>query len=666
MIRVLDEDRIIRLEDGQVHILKSSHEVEDSERLHRELEIQYPQFTGLLQLLRHCARHYPEALSGKIEAIGVLYPDGSSQFLDDCAKNTIEYRNGRIYHLLLREIIDNLANKSPGGKLRILEVGGGRGALTRLIAPVLKDRNVEYHFSDIGKTFVVQAQAEAKKSGFDFMKFGLLDISKDPLEQGYGGSSFDIVLGLDVVHATPTIEGAIRNLKSLLSRNGRLLLIEGVKPERWIDMIWGLAEGWWYFTDTDLRTTSPLLSLEKWEEVFRKQGFEDVQGYPQDEDERSETDTGLIVGRKPGTVRVGGRSGDRATDTGDVSARILKVKELEELGAEVLVASADVSNFDQMRSLIKNTKERFGEINGVIHAAGIEGGGLIQSMTREKIEQEFAAKVRGTLVLDVLFENEKLDFFVLCSSHSALTGSLGQVGYCAANSFLDGFANFKASQESDRTISVNWGRWKNVGMAVGVEKRHKAITGEDIEEQMTANEGLRAFTHLLSSKCVPQLVVSTQDFQALAALSDRRQQPVVGKLEQAPLTSSTHGRPTLESAYIAPDNEVEQTIAIIWQEVLGIERVGIRDNFFDLGGDSLIAIQVLSRLRKRFAVDLPVTSLFDSPTVSDLAMMVVQKQLAQVDSEKLAQVLAEIKQLSKDKITEMLTSEENVVGEKES
>ena len=647
MLRVLAEDQVIRLEDGRVYILKNSDEVESPEKLHGQLESQYPAFKGLLKLLQHCARNYPEALSGKIEAIGVLYPDGSSQFLNECEKNTVEHKNGRIYQLLLREVIDSLVGNSHGRKLRILEVGGGRGSLTRSIAPLLKDRNVEYHFTDIGKTFVVQAEAVAKKSGFDFMKFGLLDISKDAVGQGYEPSSFDIIFGLDVVHATPRIEETVHHLKGLLSPKGHLLLVEGVRTQRWTDMVWGLAEGWWYFTDSDLRTATPLLTLEKWEEVFRKQGFE-VQGCPRAAEERSETDSALIIGRK------------RATSSSVASNRMLKVKELEELGAEVLVASADVSNYDQMRTLIAETKETFGEIHGVIHAAGIEGGGLIQSMTREKTEQEFAAKVKGTLVLDSLFENEKLDFFVLCSAHSAITGSLGQVAYCAANSFLDGFANYKGSQDSNRTVSVNWGRWKSTGMAVGVERRHKELTGEDMEDQMTANEGVRAFTHLLSAKSAPQLIVSTQNFQAIAARSIQKQKRIVEKVE--PVISSTQERQALKSAHSAPDNEVEKTIAGIWQEVLGVECVASDDNFFELGGDSLIAIQILSRLRKCFEVDLPVTTLFDAPTVSDLALLVVQKQLGQVDGAKLADILAEIKRLSKDEIAELLTSEKNLVG----
>ena len=184
-----------------------------------------------------------------------------------------------------------------------------------------------------------------------------------------------------------------------------------------------------------------------------------------------------------------------------------------------------------------------------------------------------------------------------------------------------------------------------------------------MEDQMTANEGVRAFTHLLSAKSAPQLIVSTQDFQAIAARSGQKQKLVVEKVE--PVITSTSEGPALESAPTASDNEIEKTIAGIWQEVLGVERVASDDNFFALGGDSLIAIQILSRLRKSFEVDLPVTTLFDAPTVSDLALLVVQKQLAQVDSEKLADILAEIKQLSKDELAELLSSEQDLVGRNE-
>ena len=105
-----------------------------------------------------------------------------------------------------------------------------------------------------------------------------------------------------------------------------------------------------------------------------------------------------------------------------------------------------------------------------------------------------------------------------------------------------------------------------------------------------------------------------------------QRKPDVLQLENS---SALHSRPSLPNSYIAPRNETEQKIAEIWQELLGIQQVGINDNFFELGGDSLIAVQVLSRLRKTFSLKLTVASLFESPTISEIAPKLAKQQLKQ-------------------------------------
>ena len=309
MVNVLREDGFIGVQDNRVQFLKEEVELGDPKKLTEELETSYPEFRGLLRILRHCIEHYSLALTGEIAAISVLYPDGTPRFLDDSSKDSAEYKQIRVYELLLKEVVHKIASKSRANRLRILEVGAGRGILTRLIAHQLKDQSVEYHFTDIGKSFVIQARKEFQDPRFEFMKFGLLDISKDTRKQGYEPSSFDIILGLNVVHATPCIEETLRNLKNLLTPSGVLLLVEAIKPYRWDNLIWGLAEGWWYFNDTDLRTDSPLISLEKWEWVLRKSGFTAIQVYPQDNDERPLADSGLMIAQRHTRATAGHRSG---------------------------------------------------------------------------------------------------------------------------------------------------------------------------------------------------------------------------------------------------------------------------------------------------------------------------------------------------------------------
>ena len=102
----------------------------------------------------------------------------------------------------------------------------------------------------------------------------------------------------------------------------------------------------------------------------------------------------------------------------------------------------------------------------MIHAAGVAGGGMMQLKTVEAVAEVFAPKVHGTLVLEALLKNTKLDFFICCSSALSVVGPLGQVDYCAANAFLDAYAHDNATRHSALTISINWDAWGEAGMAV--------------------------------------------------------------------------------------------------------------------------------------------------------------------------------------------------------
>jgi len=155
---------------------------------------------------------------------------------------------------------------------------------------------------------------------------------------------------------------------------------------------------------------------------------------------------------------------------GDAQSRAMRaVLRLEALGAEVLVARADVSNLDDMRAAVASAHETFGpdaKIRGVVHAAGLPGGGIIQLKDPKVAAAVLAPKLAGARVLETVLADEPLDFFVLCSSTIAIYGNFGQVDYCAANSFLDAFAEDLASRRGINALSINYGAWRDVGMAV--------------------------------------------------------------------------------------------------------------------------------------------------------------------------------------------------------
>jgi phthiocerol/phenolphthiocerol synthesis type-I polyketide synthase E len=161
---------------------------------------------------------------------------------------------------------------------------------------------------------------------------------------------------------------------------------------------------------------------------------------------------------------------DTGSQDDELCDRIRKVLTLEQMGAEVMVFSADVADLEQMRDVISRSREQFGEIHGVIHSAGVPAGGLIQLKTREMIESTFSPKVRGAFVLDSLLGGQQLDFFFVFSSLTSILGGYGQVDYCAANAFLDGFAQSRARGGEALTVSVAWDAWAEVGMAVKAKK----------------------------------------------------------------------------------------------------------------------------------------------------------------------------------------------------
>jgi acyl carrier protein len=148
---------------------------------------------------------------------------------------------------------------------------------------------------------------------------------------------------------------------------------------------------------------------------------------------------------------------------------------------------------------------------------------------------------------------------------------------------------------------------------------------------MTPEEGVEVFKRILLNSMVPQIVVSTQDL-----LTEVEQKFSLEVLEKTNISKSVYQRPQLKNAYVAPTNESESKIADIYQELLGIDQVGIHDNFFELGGDSLIGTVLISQLRKNFQVELSVRSLFEAPSISELAVVIEETIIEEL--EKLSEV----------------------------
>ena len=321
-----------------------------------------------------------------------------------------------------------------------------------------------------------------------------------------------------------------------------------------------------------------------------------------------------------------------------------RVTALEQLGAVVLAASADATDFEAMRGVVNQARARFGAIHGVIHAAGVAGGGAIQVKTPAAASAVLAPKVDGLKVLDRIFADTELDFLAVTSSLTAILGEFGQVDYCSANAFLDAYVH-AARRSGQRAVSINWDTWQEVGMAVNaaVPEGLRALRSASLAHGIASREGVAAFERVLASG-LPHVLVSPRDVHGRIRDGKRA-------LSDVAPGAGAHERPALANAYAPPRSDSERTLAGVWSSLFGIEHIGVDDNFFELGGHSLLATQVISRVREACGVRLPMSAVFECPTVARLAERIEARQLEGI--------LAEVSQLSEEEAQRELAAGES-------
>lgn len=312
-------------------------------------------------------------------------------------------------------------------------------------------------------------------------------------------------------------------------------------------------------------------------------------------------------------------------DDEELAGRMRRILALEGSGCEVLVAPVDLRQLDQLAGAVTQAGERFGAIHGVVQAAFVAGSGLLQWKSRDQAAAVLAPAVRNTQMLAEATRGLGLDFFVLCGSNTAVLGGAGQVDTCAAAAFLDAFAQARAAAASPGEPFVQVIDW-------GAFRWQPAEAGDpDLSARLRA--GLDAFG-IASGECreawqralatpLPRIVVSTRDLEAVREQVDSLGSSLLaGKLlgpQGLRARGAGHARPELAAPYVEPSRPVERRVASVWEEVLGIDGLGADDDFFELSGNSLLAIQIVSRLSAAFAVELTVATLLANPTIAALA-----------------------------------------------
>ncbi|HEX6290047.1 MAG TPA: SDR family NAD(P)-dependent oxidoreductase, partial [Herpetosiphonaceae bacterium] len=312
------------------------------------------------------------------------------------------------------------------------------------------------------------------------------------------------------------------------------------------------------------------------------------------------------------------------TDTTSGLGRRIKIVQDLEARTEVLVLQADVTDPVQVQIAVDQAVARFGTIHGVLHAAGLPGVGLTQLKSAETAAGVLAPKVQGTLALSHALRGISLDFLALFSSIASVTsGGPGQIDYCAASAFMEHYAQ-RHSGEHGATIALSWGEWLWDAWQEGLQGYPEDVRAFLIANRraygIAFNEGTEAFRRALAGR-LPHVYITTQDLvEMVAQIRNGLIDQLLGHGEGQEDTRPLYPRPVLSTSYIEPRNELEAKIAGIWGSVLGIDQIGINDNFFDLGGNSLVGVEVISKIRRALTIDkLPAYVLYEAPSVGEMA-----------------------------------------------
>lgn len=286
----------------------------------------------------------------------------------------------------------------------------------------------------------------------------------------------------------------------------------------------------------------------------------------------------------------------------DVCQKIRKLQALEALNFQFLILCADTTNEQHLDTVIAKTVELHKTVNGVFY-----------------FTNSGENSIRGLLALEKTLQDRGADLCLVISS--LLSNSTEDI---VSDIFADAFVHHHNQTNQNCWLKINWDN--------NIYHEQKPIA---------IKVNLELLRRIISKQIANHVVVSTIDLTT--RLEQLHQNLALGEnqinSQVADKANSLYPRPNLATPYIAPSNEIEQQIANVWQKVFGFEKVGIDDNFFDLGGDSLLAVQVTAELKNLLNKEIPVVSLYEGLTIRSLAELLNSKE-----SENAEEITIEIEQ----------------------
>lgn len=306
---------------------------------------------------------------------------------------------------------------------------------------------------------------------------------------------------------------------------------------------------------------------------------------------------------------------------------IRSILEIEANGSQVIYKQVNVGNLEEMSNMWQEVKEEYSAIKGIFHCAGVAGDGLIITKDKSRFDQVIIPKVDGTWILGKLIEENPVDFVVLYSSMTSIFAGVGQSDYCIANNYMDAYAAL-LNQKGIKAIAINWPAWKEVGMAVayGVDDKKTFISS------VTTLEAFKNLEKLMATP-ISQVLPGRVNYTYLKENIDRLSFKVapsikkeLGKLKYQKGTSNKQASTAqVEIEEVQKSDTIEDFLLNAWCKVLGTDKIAVYDSFSRLGGDSLMAIQLLKIIDKVYPDIVSVPDIFTYSSVVDMAEFIKEK-----------------------------------------
>ena len=260
------------------------------------LAVADPEVRPAAALLLRTAEPLAQVLAGQLDPLELLFPGGSTADAEALYGQTAA---ARYYNRLIATALEAWQARHPQTPLRILEVGGGTGGTTAELLAHLPAEQTRYLFTDLSTGFL--NLAESRLASQRRLEYRTFDLQRPPAQQGFdvgGQDTFDIILAANVLHATADLHQTLAHLESLLAPGGWLVALELTDPPLWVELTFGLTDGWWHFAD-DLRHDQPLLAAPDWLRLLAARGFQQATALPDKHTPLGTPRQHLLLAQKP-------------------------------------------------------------------------------------------------------------------------------------------------------------------------------------------------------------------------------------------------------------------------------------------------------------------------------------------------------------------------------